>query len=116
MQENPQRKQEGVRSMARVTIPSSHRQFLKKEKEQQLINNIDDARCYALQYRAKGEREFSTLSTSPREIYTLDEAERRFSSDLGTVGTEVRIVKVSRYLTPDGSMVPVSVIKHRVVR
>jgi hypothetical protein len=102
--------------MARITIPSSHKGFLKNEKEQETLNKMDDAKCYAVQYRPAGEIEFTEISKSPRDIYTLEEAERVFRSNSGAIGTEVRLVKISRYLTKEGKLIPVSVIKIRTVR
>jgi hypothetical protein len=65
---------------------------------------MPEGQDYVVQYRIPGEREFSDIDPDPSDIRTLQDAEKRFQVDNGKSGTEVRLVKVSRYLTLDGRL------------
>ena len=85
-------------------------------KTQERLNSMPEGQDYVVQYRIPGEREFSDIDPNPSDIYTLQNAERRFMVDNGKSGTEVRLVKVSRYLTLDGRLAIQSVLRYRIVR
>ena len=89
--------------------------FLLNDKIQETLNKMDDAKCYAIQYKSAHDREFTDISTHPNDIYTLETAERLFRNNVGSKGTIVRIVKISRYLTSHGKLVPVSIVRCRTV-
>lgn len=85
-------------------------------KVQERLNSMPEGQDYVVQYRIPGEREFSDIDPSPSDIYTLQNAEKRFKVDNGKAGTEVRLVKISRYLTLDGRIAIQNVLKYRTVR
>ena len=89
--------------------------FLENDKTQEILNKMDDSKCYTVQYKSVGDKEFTEISTSPRDIYTFEEADKRFRADMGAKGTQIRLVKISKYLTSHGKLVPVSVVKFRIV-
>lgn len=85
-------------------------------KTQERLNSMPEGQDYVVQYRIPGEREFSDIDPDPSDIRTLQDAEKRFQVDNGKSGTEVRLVKVSRYLTLDGRLAIQNVLRYRIVR
>ena len=90
--------------------------FNELAKAQEKLKNMKEGQEYAVQYRIPGEREFSDIDPDPSDIRTLQDAEKRFQVDNGKSGTEVRLVKVSRYLTLDGRLAIQNVLRYRIVR
>lgn len=85
-------------------------------KTQERLNSMPEGQDYVVQYRIPGEREFSDIDPDPSDIRTLQDAEKRFQVDNGKSGTEVRLVKVSRYLTLDGRLAIQNVLRYRIIR
>jgi hypothetical protein len=91
-----------AKEFTRKTKKGDNVSFLKSFQEndriQELLNQMSDDKCYAVQYKAPRDYEFTDISASPRDIYTLEHAEKNIQRRQRAKGyrrSTCKVIKIS---------------------